>query len=626
MGHQRITKDQALRAATHKDRRCWRWLWRVALLIACGFSPVQAPEVSSSPLFPVPPALQPNIAFWNRIFTELDTDSGVLHDAVDVTVIYHTFVSLPSDRHRRSQLIDQHREHYQSILETLADQQGQPQNAEEQRVRALFPTPLTPDQCRAVAQRMRFQRGLRDQFAAGLARSGAYLPVIEPLFKTAGLPTALTLLPHIESSFNNRAYSRSGAAGIWQFTQGTGRHFLTINEVVDERLDIRRASQAAAQLLHHNYRKLGTWPLAITAYNHGAYGMRQAVDQVGSTDFDVIMQQYQSPTFGFASRNFYAEFLAVLDIMQDPDQWFPGLLYDSPLRFHRLKLNAYVTLSTLETYLGIDRRDLRRWNPFLRRVLSPTYLRIPKGVTIYVAQEQMRRAALQARWNAIPSRLKFTNQLEPLTIRVRSGETLSHLARRLDTTTPALAKANGLRRPYRIRAGQRLRVPYQLATRPRYRVRTGETLSAIAERVVASQTVLAKMNDLKPPYRLRAGQVLRVPAYDPQYRRYWVQPGETLSTIAQQAQLTVSAIAAMNNLKPPYIIRKGQFLRLPRSSPPPRRYRVRHGDALSSIAERAGTTVTVLASLNNLQHPYQIRPGQLLTLPSQSAQPIQQQG
>jgi len=598
----------------------------VALLITCGFCPVQAQEVSSSHLFPVPPALQPNIAFWMRIFTELDTNSGVLHDAVDVTVIYHTFVSLPSDRHRRSQLIDQHRAHYQTILETLADHQGQPQNAEEQRVRAFFPTPLTPDQYRAAAQRMRFQRGLRDQFAAGLAQSGAYLPVIESVFNTAGLPVALTLLPHIESSFNNRAYSRSGAAGIWQFTRGTGRRFLTINEVVDERLDIRRASQAAAQLLHHNYRKLGTWPLAITAYNHGAYSMRQAVDQVGSTDIDVIMQQYQSPTFGFASRNFYAEFLAVLDIMQDPDKWFPGLLYDAPLKFHHLKLNAYVTLSTLETYLGLDRRDLQRWNPFLRRVLGPTYVRIPKGVTIYVAQEQMRRATLQARWNTIPSRLKFTHQLDPLTIQVRSGETLSHLARRLGTTTPALAEANGLRRPYRIRAGQRLHVPYQLATRPHYRVRAGETLSTIAERVVTSQMVLAKMNDLKPPYRLRAGQVLRVPAYDPQYRQYWVRPGETLSTIAQEAQLEVPAIAAMNDLKRPYIIRQGQFLRLPRSSLPPRRYRVRHGDALSSIAERAGTTVTVLASLNNLQHPYQIRPGQLLTLPSPSAQTLLQQG
>lgn len=626
MGHQVITQHQALKAAIHRDRRRWRWLWRVALLVACGVCPVQAQEAPPTHRFPVPQALQPNVAFWIRIFTELDTNSGVLHDAVDVTVIYHTFASLPSDRHQHSQLIEQHREHYQTILETLADNQGQPQNAAEQRVRALFSTPLTPDQYRAAAQRMRFQRGLRDQFAAGLARSGAYLPVIEPVFQTAGLPAALTLLPHIESSFNNRAYSRSGAAGIWQFTQNTGRRYLTINEVVDERFDIRRASQAAAQLLHHNYRRLGSWPLAITAYNHGAYGMRQAVDQVDSTDFDVIMQQYQSPTFGFASRNFYAEFLAVLEIMQDPEQWFPGMLYDSPLKFHRLKLNAYVTLSTLETYLGIDRRDLRRWNPFLRRVLSPTYLRIPKGLAIYVAQEQMHRAALQARWDAIPSRLKFTDQLDPVTVRVRAGETLSHLARRLGTTTPALAEANGLRRPYRIRAGQRLRVPYQLATHPHYRVRAGETLSTIAERVVASQTVLAKMNDLKPPYRLRAGQVLRVPAYDPQYRRYWVQPGETLSAIAKRAQLTVPEIAAMNGLKRPYIIRKGQFLRLPRSHPPPRRYRVRHGDALSSIAERAGTTVIILAALNNLQHPYRIRPGQLLTLPAQSAQTLQQQG
>jgi LysM repeat protein len=259
-------------------------------------------------------------------------------------------------------------------------------------------------------------------------------------------------------------------------------------------------------------------------------------------------------------------------------------------------------------------------------VLSPTYLRIPKDMTLYVAQEQMRQADLQARWHAIPPHLKFTDQLTPRTIQVRSGETLSHLVRRLGTTTPALAKANGLRRPYRLRAGQRLRLPYQLATSPRYQVQTGETLSTIAERVVASQAALAKMNGLKPPYRLRAGQVLRVPAYDPQYRRYWVQAGETLSTIANRAQLTVATIAQMNGLQQPYLIRKGQFLRLPRSSPPPRRYRVRQGDTLSIIAERAGTTISVLAALNNLQHPYRLHPGQLLKLPSRLAQMAQPQG
>ncbi|MDH3604087.1 MAG: hypothetical protein OEU26_31145, partial [Candidatus Tectomicrobia bacterium] len=105
----------------------------MALLVGCGLYSVQAQEVDTLQLFPVPPALQPNIAFWTRIFIELDTNSGVLHDAVEVTVIYHTFVSLPSDRNQRLQLIDQHREHYQTVLETLADHQGQPQNAEEQR-------------------------------------------------------------------------------------------------------------------------------------------------------------------------------------------------------------------------------------------------------------------------------------------------------------------------------------------------------------------------------------------------------------------------------------------------------------------------------------------------------------
>ena len=97
------------------------------------------------------------------------------------------------------------------------------------------------------------------------------------VFRDQGMPDDLALLPHVESSFNVRAYSKYGAAGVWQFMRGTGRRFMKVDYVVDESLDPITATRAAARLLRENYAILGTWPLALTAYNHGAAGMARAV-------------------------------------------------------------------------------------------------------------------------------------------------------------------------------------------------------------------------------------------------------------------------------------------------------------------------------------------------------------
>src|SRR5262249_43765955 len=170
------------------------------------------------------------------------------------------------------------------------------------------------------------------RFAQGLVRSWTYLPDIERIFADAGLPSELTLLPHIESSFENRAMSKVGAAGIWQIMPATGRRYLRVSDDVDERLNIRASTMAAAQILRENYDMLGTWPLAITAYNHGANGMKQAVTTVGTTDFGVVVQRYRGPLFGFASQNFYAEFLAAIDLVKNYKHYFGDILFDEPSR------------------------------------------------------------------------------------------------------------------------------------------------------------------------------------------------------------------------------------------------------------------------------------------------------
>ena len=136
------------------------------------------------------------------------------------------------------------------------------------------------------------------------------------------MPKEIAALPHVESSFNPAAYSKVGAAGLWQFMPSTAKRFMRVDSLVDERLDPYSATEAAANLMLYNYRLLGTWPLAVTAYNHGPGGLRRAQEQLGTSDIAVIVKRYQGATFGFASRNFYVSFLAALEVDRNAEKYF----------------------------------------------------------------------------------------------------------------------------------------------------------------------------------------------------------------------------------------------------------------------------------------------------------------
>ena len=482
------------------------------LVLLLGHSLAALPHSAEAEPFPVPDILRPNIAFWMRIFTELDTQSGLLVDARNVRIVYQEIRGLPYHSRKRRRAIKRHRRRYRSILLALARNRGRPRNTDEKRVLELFPEDRrSPKVLRRAAKRIRFQLGQRDEFARSLARSGAHMPAIEQTFAEAGLPIDLSLLPHIESYFHNKAYSKAKAAGIWQFIPATGRRFLTINEVVDVRLDIRQASVAAAQLLQRYYRALGTWPLAITAYNHGISSMQRAVNAVGTKDFGVIVARYRSSTFGFASRNFYAEFLAVREIVKTPYKYFPNLEFAVPQMFHTLRVGAYMDIVALETYLGLDREEIMRWNPSLRRPVLYGQRRVPKGYLLHVPPGHLSYDDLQNRWAAMPSRLKFAHQIKIAKYRVQPGDTLSDIAKRFETSLKILASFNDIGRPYTIRIGQVLQIPWLSGEPRRYRVKPGDSLSKIAHHFGTTVSALAKINGLRRPYRIRAGQVIRLP-------------------------------------------------------------------------------------------------------------------
>ncbi len=136
------------------------------------------------------------------------------------------------------------------------------------------------------------------------------------------MPIELAILPHVESSYHPGAYSSAAATGMWQIVRSTAQRFMRVDYVVDQRLDPYAASNGAMELLEYNYNALGSWPLALTAYNHGANGIARAIRDVGSTDIGRIIADYKGPRFGFASRNFYPQFLAALHVDQNAQEYF----------------------------------------------------------------------------------------------------------------------------------------------------------------------------------------------------------------------------------------------------------------------------------------------------------------
>jgi membrane-bound lytic murein transglycosylase D len=278
--------------------------------------------------FPRPPSIEPNITFWVNVFATYRERDFLIHDRDQVWRIYQV-LHLPGEgapsRSDINTVNDYLKEKFSNILNRLASGQA-PADYEERRVAALFKgEPLSA--YALAAQNLRVQQGMREQFREGLLRSRYYRSTMERIFTDAGLPPELVALADVESGFYSRARSNAGAVGIWQFTRGTGEQFMRITRYHDDRLDPTTETEAAAKLLRSNYLTLGNWPLAITAYNYGTAGMVQAADQYAD-NYTRILRDYTGPHFGFASKNYYAEFLAALQVNQFEDSYFPDLRYD----------------------------------------------------------------------------------------------------------------------------------------------------------------------------------------------------------------------------------------------------------------------------------------------------------
>ena len=418
-----------------------------------------AAQAVAEETFPLPEELQPDVDFWRSIFTEYSTNEGVLHDSRDLRVVYRR-IDMPSTlgRRDRSRRIRQHRDGVAATLRTLADGKRDNLDAEEARVLALWPSDVSNQTLRAAASRIRFQQGLSDRFREGLERSGRWRDFIESEFTALGVPVELAALPHVESSFNPDARSHVGASGIWQFTRSTGRRFMRVDHVVDERNDPWEATRGAGRLLAYNYSLTGNWPLAITAYNHGLAGMRRAQRRFGDEAYADIMRKYDGRTFGFASRNFYVAFVAAMQVDQDPERYFPGVTRESPTSYAVFKLPDYVAAEDLASALGVTTRQLKRYNPALQATVWEGSKHVPRGYGVRMPNHVL-DGTLDSLVAGVNGDSWHDEQLPDLFHTVARGDTLSQIADRYDTRVSTLVALNGLSSRHRIRAGQELRLP-----------------------------------------------------------------------------------------------------------------------------------------------------------------------
>jgi len=541
----------------------------VALLVLSVFS-VRADDVAgteTSDPFPELAALEPNVDFWTRVFAEWTMGQVAIHDLEYPAIVYEV-IDLPgpigegySDAQR--DWVDALRGNWEDYLLTLQGKvaHDKPLDDIDKQWVLYFATVVGADKLEGAHERVRTQRGLRERFRGGLERSMRFDGLIRMILRQNGLPEDLAYLPHVESSFQYHARSTAGAAGMWQFTRGTGKRYMTINSAIDERLDPIAASHGAAGYLKNAYEKLGSWPLALTSYNHGVEGMRRAKNRFG-TDFEKIFREYDGRLFGFASKNFYAEFLAARRVARDSDRYFPeGYTPEAEFDLDSVVLEHRVTPYWISTHYQVPLDELATINPAWSSRAVKNALRLPIGTAVWLPEGTL--DALEASGGAIqPPALPADGAAYV----VRHGDTLSSIAAEHAMGLSQLRQLNGMAPASSlIRPGQTLRVGAPAVSGPHV-VRRGETLSEIAREYGVTLGSLRAANGMSSRSSLiHAGQQLQVPVTSLRAAEleHVVRRGETLERIATRHRVRLADLLTANTLTMKSIIHPGQILRIP---------------------------------------------------------------
>ena len=518
--------------------------------------------------FPEFEAIRPNVEFWKHVYSDWSRGQVAVHDLEHPGVIYEV-VDLPGPiegRYTEDQIdfVEDLVEAWQDRLLAIERKSdaGETLDDFEKAIVLQLTTHAGSTRLRDANERVRTQRGMRERFRRGVEISYRYLDHMHRVFEEAGLPTDLAYLPHVESSFQARARSSAGAVGVWQFTRGTGRQYLTINSALDERLDPLVAAQGAAAFLRDAYDRLGDWPIALTSYNHGVGGMSRAVKQHG-TDYESIFLEYRGRLFGFASRNFYAEFLAAREIARDPERFFPeGFSTESLLDHDRVVLPVRTTPAGVANAHGLDLTELSRLNPAWSERAVRSGLALPRGSSVWLPAGTLARYARESHEPVYRAPSGSGSYV------VQQGDSLSEIARAHRLSVDRLRQLNGMAdNESLIHAGQRIRVAEKVAADGVHVVRSGETLGSIARGYRMPLDALRSLNGIATESDLiRPGQRLTVAGGATSansHATHVVRRGDSLIRIASHYGVRLHELLRHNRLSESSVIHPGQRIRIP---------------------------------------------------------------
>lgn len=430
--------------------------------------------------FPVPDAYENTVKFWMRVYGEWGDQQMVIHDSQNMDVVFDV-VDFPDENSllrsaTRAALSQRIGEIKRILLDLDADRNAADKSPEHKRIAELYKNNYDPDKFRKAAENLRVQQGIRDRFEHGLEQMTRYIEQIKRVLRDEGLPPEIAYLPLVESSFNNQSLSKTRAAGIWQFMPGTARLYMRVNNDVDERLDPYVATHAAARYLKRSYELFGNWPVALTSYNHGQQGMMNATRQVGNADFLSIITRYQGRYFGFASRNFYGEFIAACRVMNDANKYFKNLNYEDPLTHAAVQLSSPLYVTTLLDHAQLSRETLREYNPALQSSAIFGRRPIPSGYVLRLPASRFPdpEPLISKLHGKDPGTTKVAYAADPVTPThkssasnrvsskrtyvVRKGDTLFSISLKFSTTVESIRRLNGLNHST-IVPGQKLSLP-----------------------------------------------------------------------------------------------------------------------------------------------------------------------
>ena len=556
--------------------------------------PVQSYPIDCKETFSCPPSLMPRVSFWVEVFSRWDTNTAIFHDKDAPQRVFSTLRRKDGCRRiRNGDSADRERKRLKRELKSIASRikAGRSLTSDQTRLYSSFKGASAAELERS-SERIRCQSGNKNRMRKALEQFHIYRPTILDALEKQNLTPELQYLPFVESAFDPKALSHVGAAGLWQIMPATGRKLgLIVDSRVDERYDPRSATYAAALYFRnsvddlsetafengHSIEAKNLNPFVVTSYNYGVRGMQRAIKQVG-LDYERLLEEYKSPNFQTAVKNFYASFLAARFVAKNSELFFEGLMdARSGVTFSHspVTLKRATSIKRLTKTLSLKSDDLRALNPALKNVVWKHKALVPKGYEIRLPYRQEGWSSAMSAVYQLPKEVEKPGFVWH---RVKKGESACGIAEKYRASCRALIRLNGLNKRATVYAGRRIKVPSSTGgisvnstavaasssggSLQNYRVKRGESSCQIANRNGMLCREFLALNGLQRSSVIQVGQTVRVSASSSWHK---VTRGQTACGIAEKYRVRCSALLDANKLRRTSKIYVGQRLRIPKA-------------------------------------------------------------